>query len=87
MTLTSFTLLQTCPDVFADSPLLPCSSCYILFLFSSEVTVDTDVVAWKVPKSFQVYPRSRQCFSDAIQPANRKTIFFDGQEMPIGIWE
>lgn len=31
--------------------------------------------------------RSRQCFPDAIQPENRKNIFFDGQMMPIGIWE
>ena len=30
---------------------------------------------------------SRQCFPDAIQPENRKNIFFDGQMMPIGIWE
>lgn len=29
---------------------------------------------------------SAQCFSDGIPPANRKTIFFDGQEMPIGLW-
>ncbi|CAK9101557.1 40S ribosomal protein S6 [Durusdinium trenchii] len=30
--------------------------------------------------------KSAQCFSDGIPPANRKTIFFDGQEMPIGLW-
>ena len=31
--------------------------------------------------------RSRQCFNDAIPEHQRKTIVFDGVEMPIGIWE
>ncbi|CAL1128755.1 unnamed protein product [Cladocopium goreaui] len=27
------------------------------------------------------------CFSDAVPVAQRKNIFFDGQEMPVGLWK
>jgi len=30
---------------------------------------------------------SRECFSDAIVASQRKNIFFDGEEMPVGLWE
>lgn len=74
MTLTSFTLLQTCPDVFADSPLLPCSSCYILFLFLVKLLQTQMLLPGKCPSLFKCIPGRGNAFRMRFsQPIGRRS--------------